>query len=127
VLEIDYTRTMMGFLLLNPSPRTIAMVGLGGGSLVKFCRSHLRSVRMTVVENNPAVIALRKDFGIPDDDERLCVIADDGADFVRNSVLGVDVLLVDGFDHTRASLRSCAPRLFMTTACVRWRRTACWW
>src|SRR3954464_3646611 len=59
-LAIDYTRTMMGFLLLNPRPRNITMIGLGGGSLVKFCRRHLRLAPMTVVENNPGVVALRK-------------------------------------------------------------------
>src|SRR3954464_14339675 len=65
-LRIDYTRTMMGFLLLNPRPRAITMVGLGGGSLVKFCRRYLPQTKMTVVENNPGVIALRKEFGIPE-------------------------------------------------------------
>ena len=52
-LQVDYTRTMMGFLLLNPRPRRITMIGLGGGSLAKFCHRHLRWARMTVVENNP--------------------------------------------------------------------------
>ena len=52
-LELDYTRTMMGFLLLNPQPRAIAMIGLGGGSLAKFCHRHLPSARITAVENNP--------------------------------------------------------------------------
>src|SRR5690349_9988184 len=74
-LRIDYTRTMMGFLLLNPRPRNITMIGLGGGSLVKFCRRYLPAAAVTVVENNPGVIALRKDFGIPDDGAGLRVIA----------------------------------------------------
>ena len=99
-LQVDYTRTMMGFLLLQPRPRHIAMIGLGGGSLVKFCHRHLPAARMTVVEINPGVIALRRDFGIPDDDARLSVRADDGAVFVRAVCAAVDVLLVDGFDHT---------------------------
>jgi spermidine synthase len=68
-LQVDYTRTMMGFLLLNPAPRTIAMIGLGGGSLAKFCHRHLPGAHMTVVDNNPGVIALRRQFGIPDDQQ----------------------------------------------------------
>src|SRR5689334_22221343 len=32
-----YTRKMMAFLLYNPEPAHILMVGLGGGSLTKFC------------------------------------------------------------------------------------------
>src|SRR6185369_6747562 len=82
-LQVDYTRTMMGFLLLEPEPREIAMIGLGGGSLAKFCHRHLRSARITAVENNPGVIALRNEFAIPADDERLSVVAEDGAAFVR--------------------------------------------
>ena len=96
-LQVDYTRTMMGFLLLLPAPREIAMIGLGGGSLAKFCHRHLPRTRMTAVDNNPAVIALRRQFGIPDDDARLAVRTQDGAHFVRTAS-GIDVLLVDGFD-----------------------------
>lgn len=53
---------------------------------------------MTAVDNNPAVIALRSEFGVPDDDERLSVVEGDGAVFVRESCRKLDVLLVDGFD-----------------------------
>jgi spermidine synthase len=98
-LQIDYTRTMMGFLLLQPAPREILMIGLGGGSMAKFCHRHLASARVTVVENNPAVIELRREFRIPDDDERLSVIAADGAAFLREFDGGADALLVDAFDE----------------------------
>lgn len=98
-LQVDYTRTMMGFLLLAPRPRTMAMVGLGGGSLVKFCHRYLPAVHVTVVENNPGVVALRHEFGIPDDDARLSVLVDDGAAFMAAAAARTfDVLLVDGFD-----------------------------
>jgi spermidine synthase len=98
-LQIDYTRTMMGFLLLKPEPREILMIGLGGGSLAKFCHRQLPSAHVTVVENNPGVIALRREFEIPEDDERLSVIASDGAAFVSAFDGVADVLLVDGFDE----------------------------
>lgn len=107
-LQVDYTRTMMGFLLLNPQPQRITMIGLGGGSLVKFCRRHLPSARITVVENNPAVIALRREFGIPDDDDRLSVVIDDGALHVGTVRGAIDVLLVDGFDHAGQSPQLCS-------------------
>ena len=97
-LELDYTRTMMGFLLLNPRPRNIGMIGLGGGSLTRFCHRHLPSARITVVENNPAVIALRETFGVPADDDRFTVVAGDGGAFIARSPGSFDVLLVDAFD-----------------------------
>ena len=46
-LAVDYTRTMMAFLLLLPEPASIAMIGLGGGSLAKFCYRHLPDCRIT--------------------------------------------------------------------------------
>lgn len=106
-LHLDYTRTMMGFLLLQPQPRNITMVGLGGGSLVKFSRRYLPSAVMTVVENNPGVIALRKDFGIPDDNAGLRVITDDGAAHVA-AAAAIDVLLVDGFDSNGQPPQLCS-------------------
>lgn len=112
-LQIDYTRTMMGFLLLVPQPRHIAMIGLGGGSLVKFCHRHLPATRITVVENNPAVIALRGEFNIPDDDARLTVLADDGAAWLAHAPAGsIDVLLVDGFGARGQPAQLCSQAFY---------------
>lgn len=106
-LEIAYTKTMMGFLLISPNPIHILMIGLGGGSLAKFCYQHLPNTRITVVEINPHVIALRKRFEIPDDDERFTIVCADGADFVRDARQDFDVVLVDGFDSQGSSTQLC--------------------
>lgn len=97
-LDLEYTRLMMGFLLFVPDPAGIAMIGLGGGSLAKFCHRYLERTRIQVVEVNPHVIALRNEFHVPPDDERFTVVRDDGAKFVRSGTARFDVLLVDGFD-----------------------------
>jgi spermidine synthase len=78
-LALEYTRTMMGFLLFNPEPQNIAMLGLGGGSLAKFCYRYLPQSRIQVVEINPQVIALRDEFHVPPDDKRFGVVRGDGA------------------------------------------------
>ncbi|MDH5823738.1 transferase [Luteimonas sp. RD2P54] len=100
VLLIDYTRTMLGALLLQPRPDTIGMIGLGGGSQAKFCYRHLAQARIEVVENNPHVIRLRDRFGIPADDARLQVFLDDGARFLQGRRGRYGLLLVDGYDET---------------------------
>ncbi len=97
-LDLEYTRTMMGFLLLHPEPRQLVMIGLGGGSLAKFCHHHLPQASIQVAEINPHVIALRDEFHVPPDSERFRVIPTDGAQFVRHRVTRPDVLMVDGFD-----------------------------
>lgn len=111
-LQFEYTRLMMAALLFNPKPQKILMVGLGGGSLVKFCYKHLTNAHMTVVEINPHVIALRKTFLIPDDDARLQVVHMDAADFVANSDELFDLIFVDGFDHQGLPEQLCSEKFY---------------
>ena len=97
-LIAQYTRKMMAFLLFNPNPGHIVMIGLGGGSLAKFCYRNLPRSRITVVEINAEVIGLREEFCIPKDDERFRVVHDDGARFIEQLDEPIDVLLIDAFD-----------------------------
>lgn len=96
-LVLEYTQLMMGFLLLHPAPARIAMIGLGGGSLAKYCRAHLPATDFTAVEISAAVLALRDRFAVPPDGPRFRVRCADGAAFVRADADRYDVLLVDGF------------------------------
>jgi spermidine synthase len=102
-LVAPYTRKMMAFLLFAPAPRHILMIGLGGGSLAKFCYRHLTSTRISVVEINPDIIALREAFAIPADDHRFEIINDDGATFLSGGRVRPDIVLVDAFDATGVS------------------------
>lgn len=98
-LELDYTRTMMAFLLFHPRPRECLMVGLGGGSIPKFLLARVPGVRTRVVELNPAVItAARGLFNVPADSAKLRIELGDGAAAVHAMKEGCDVLVVDGFD-----------------------------
>jgi spermidine synthase len=94
----QYTRKMMAFLLFTPNPKHIVALGLGGGSLAKFCYRHLPRTRITVVEINEDVIAMRDEFCIPKDDDRFEVIHDDGARYIERLDEPMDVLLIDAFD-----------------------------
>lgn len=96
-LEIEYTRMMMGFVLFKPEPGDILMVGLGGGSLPKFCHRYLTGARITVVEIDPAVIALREAFMVPPDNDRFRVVQADAADHLRDLSDYADVIFLDGY------------------------------
>lgn len=93
-----YTRKMMAFLLFKPHPKNIVMVGLGGGSLAKFCYRNLPKAQISVVEIDPRVIALREEFCVPPDDERFRIVCDDGARYLSNFEERIDVIMVDAFD-----------------------------
>lgn len=112
VLELEYTRMMMGFLLFKPAPATIAMVGLGGGSIAKFCFKHLPETRFRAIESNPHVIDLREKFMIPADGPRFTVFHDDGAAFMRHPPKQYDVLLIDGFTDKGLPAQLCSQRFY---------------
>lgn len=97
-LDLGYTRAMMGFLLFCPEPRDILIVGLGGGSLSKYCHRHLPQVRITSLEIDPEVIALRERFRVPPDDERFRVVQADAAAYLSGGDVEADVILLDGYD-----------------------------
>lgn len=101
-LELDYTQAMMGFLLFLPHPKHIFMLGLGGGSLAKFCYRYLSGTRISVVEIDPRVIGFREVFELPPDDGRLQVIEGDGAAWMARSrewEPRPDVVMMDAFDR----------------------------
>lgn len=97
-LDLSYTRTMMGFLLFNVEPRHILIVGLGGGSLSKYCHRQFPQARITTLEINPDVLALRDEFLVPQDDERFQVVLTDASEYLTRSDIHADVILLDGYD-----------------------------
>lgn len=113
-LELDYTREMMAALLLRPDarwPRKALLIGLGAASLTKFLHRHRPDAKLTVVEIDPAVVAAaRQHFKLPDEDERLRIVIDDGANFVAGTKQKYDLIMVDGFDDkARTGMLDTAP------------------
>ena len=111
-LILDYTRWMMGFLLFNPSPQVIEIIGLGGGSLAKYCHRYLPNTSIVAVEIDPDVIAVREQFFMPPESDRFEIVCDDGAAFVRRDTRGCDILLVDGFDTDGQPAQLCSSAFY---------------
>lgn len=101
-LELAYTREMMAGLLLRKTenwPRNALLIGLGAGSLAKFIYRNLPDCRITVVEINPQVeYVARQYFKLPDDPRRLDVHIGCGAEYILAGGRSFDYILVDGFD-----------------------------
>lgn len=104
-LELIYTRKMMAFLLFHTNPRSLLLLGLGGGSLAKFCHRHLPLAKIAAVEISPQVIAFRGLFHLPPDDARFRVIEADAAEYLaaacalREKRERHDVIMIDAFDR----------------------------
>lgn len=119
-LELAYTRSMMAFLLFMPEPEKVLMIGLGGGSLLKFIHHYMPAVKSTVVEINPQVFTVAQShFAVPPEDDRFRLEIADGSEYVPAHPASADVIMLDGYDEnclvesltTQAFYDSCAEGL----------------
>jgi spermidine synthase len=120
-LELSYTRSMMAFLLFGPPPQRVLMIGLGGGSLAKFVHERLHSSTTQVIEVNPRVVSIaRQYFHVPADGPRFQVLVDDGAAYVQREDVSADVLVVDGYEGD-SHVEALANRTFYSACRARLR------
>ncbi|MEY4711581.1 MAG: hypothetical protein RIS88_1031 [Pseudomonadota bacterium] len=108
-LDLEYVQRMMVWLLFvepaSVAARHAMQLGLGAGSLTKFCRRKLR-MATTAIELNPQVVAAcRLWFKLPADDARLSVVLGDAAQVAASPHWQgrVDSLQVDLYDHEAAA------------------------
>lgn len=97
-LDLAYTRLMMAFVLFHTNVSRLLLLGLGGGSLVKFIRRHLPAIAITAIEADARVLAFRDAFLLPPDDAHLRTVVADGARYVAEAKDSFDVILVDAFE-----------------------------
>ncbi|MDE2417611.1 MAG: spermidine synthase [Burkholderiales bacterium] len=109
VLVHEYIQRMMAWLLfVDPATvtqRQALQLGLGAGSLTKFCHKQLR-MKTTAIELNPMVLhACRGWFKLPADNARMQVILGDAAQEIRKPhwLGAVDALQVDLYDEEAAA------------------------
>ncbi|MBT6146034.1 MAG: spermidine synthase, partial [Gemmatimonadetes bacterium] len=86
-LALEYTRCMMmALLFLDAVPRRVLMLGLGGGSLVKFLLRWCQDCDVDVAELRPAVVDVaQRFFGLPETDDRLHLHIGDGNAYVQDT------------------------------------------
>jgi len=131
-LELEYTREMMGCLLLRADsdwPKKILQVGMGAASLTKFWHRYFPNTLQTIVEINPSVVAMAyQSFKLPRDEVRIDIQIADGVAWMKEAQDArqgkkdshkFDCIMVDGYDHnarfgalgTEAFYRDCRARL----------------
>ncbi|MBF0585039.1 MAG: fused MFS/spermidine synthase [Magnetococcales bacterium] len=101
-LVLPYTQHMLAALLFNAHPRHILMIGLGGGSLAKFFLHYFPNCRLEVVDANPEMAAIARQFFFLPHTERLTLHCADGGDFVQAIQAkspSYDLIILDAFDH----------------------------
>ena len=109
VLVHQYVQRMMAWLLFvdaaTVTRRRAMQLGLGAGSLTKFCHKVLR-MQTVAIEINPKVLtACRGWFKLPAENTRLQVVLADAAQEICNPRWWgtVDALQIDLYDHDAAA------------------------
>ena len=97
-LTLEYTRCLMSALVLREAPpRRALMLGLGGGSLVKFLLRHLPGCRVEVVELRRQMVEVaQRFFALPRSHDRLRIPIADGRRFLlAHTGEPYDLILLD--------------------------------
>ncbi len=108
-LALPYTNVLPLALAFAGLPRRLLVLGLGGGTLPRFFHKILPECKIDVVELDPDVLEIAKDYCGFQEDARMRVYIDDGRGFIAGHSAYYDVLVLDGFgadsipDHLRTA------------------------
>ncbi|WAS99295.1 spermidine synthase [Nannocystis punicea] len=92
-----YAETMAAPFMVVDDPKRLLIVGLGGGTLVRYFHSRVPAARIDVVEIDPEVVRLAGEwFGVVPG-PRLQLITDDAVRFIAGEGESYDIIWLDAF------------------------------
>ncbi len=100
-LVFSYTRTMMTALFVNPEPRRVLIVGLGGGSLSRALAKAIPQATIDTVEIDPAVVNVAKNYFGYEPNAKQRIFVEDGRAFIERAHRQgrqYDLIMLDAFD-----------------------------
>ncbi len=100
-LVFDYSKLVMGSVLLKPRPENILVIGLGGGTIIKAFHELFPEAAITAVEIDPAVVAVAREYFDYQDGGGIHTVVADGRVFVKRALLQeeeYDYILLDAFN-----------------------------
>ncbi|MBR9728355.1 spermidine synthase [Shewanella intestini] len=99
IAQHTYVQAMLASLLFN-QPKSVIILGLGGGALVHALRHYDSGVKITAVELRPLVIAAAKRYFQLPLGKKLNVLNHDAIDFIANvEHKKVDVIYADMYSE----------------------------
>ena len=101
-LQHPYARAMMAGLLYPPETKSVLLVGLGGGAFVHFFNRYFPGVQLDVVELDPAVVKVAREYFGTAENARTRIFVDDGRDFLERAAGRYDLILLDAHLHPGA-------------------------
>ncbi|MGH6612225.1 MAG: spermidine synthase [Burkholderiaceae bacterium] len=101
-IVMNYPQMMLGALYVDPAPRSVLIIGLGGGTIPRVLLDVVPDAAIDVVEIDPAVVKVAEryfDFAA-DGDVRVFEV--DGRVFVKRAIREqrrYQLIMLDAFDH----------------------------
>jgi spermidine synthase len=99
-LIFDYTQMMLASLYLDPHPKKILIVGLGGGTIPDALQKMMPGVQMDIVEIDPAVDRVARRYFEFKPGPRTRVFVEDGRVFIKRAARqkpNYDIVMLDAF------------------------------
>lgn len=99
-LVFSYTRMSFAGLLLTPEPESILVAGLGGGSIPMTFSDRFPDALIDVVEIDPAVVSVAKEFFLFEETGKMRVYVNDARVFIKRAGLEgrqYDYIMLDAF------------------------------
>ena len=101
-LQHPYARTMMTGLLYPAETTSVLLIGLGGGAFVHFLNRQFPELRLDVVELDPAVVKVAREYFGTIENARTRIFVGDGRDFLQRAAGRYDLILLDAHLHPGA-------------------------
>lgn len=101
-MVMHYPQMMMGALYVRPTPRSVLIIGLGGGTIPRALVDLIPKVSIDVVEIDPAVVRMANKYFDFSASDRVRVHEADGRVFVKRAIREhrrYDLIMLDAFDH----------------------------
>jgi len=99
VLQHGYSQAAMAGFLYRPQAASCLLIGLGGGAMVRFINHHFPDVRLDVVEIDPAMVTVAREFFGTVAGPRTRIMVADGRDYLERAAERYDLVLIDAHLH----------------------------
>ncbi|HIQ22190.1 MAG TPA: hypothetical protein EYH34_13280 [Planctomycetes bacterium] len=97
LIELAYARAMPVGLAFVEEPRRVLIIGLGGGTIPSFLHKHYPQTIIDVVDIDPEVVAVAKQFFGFREDALMKAYVQDGRRFVERCRSRYDIVFLDAF------------------------------
>lgn len=100
-LVFNYTKLLMSSLLLNPEPKRILIIGLGGGTVSNTLSELYPNSKIDNVEIDPAVIKVAREYFDFNENDKVNTYSQDGRIFIKRALLkqqSYDWIILDAFN-----------------------------